>query len=72
VSDALHRYQTDPRFHAVVTLLEAVIADQEGAMTIHEMREAFTVALQRHELLRVRPALAVPPARDSTKGIGDV
>ena len=64
MGDPYHRYQTDPRFHTLVTTLEGFFTQHEGDFTIGEYREAFTLALERREMYRVRPILCgkVPDA----------
>lgn len=56
----LHRYQTDARFHALCQIIEKLILDTEGDFTTGEVRDAFTMALQRIELTRTRPLMSVP------------
>lgn len=67
-NDVYHRYQTDPRFHVLVDLAYRWLDQFEGDFTTGEMRQAFTLALERREMLRVRPALAPEtlPGPDST------
>jgi hypothetical protein len=56
--DCFHRYQTDPRFHSLVSMLELIMLKHEDDFTLGEFRDAFTLAAQRREMLRVRPILA--------------
>ena len=55
--DPYRRYLDDPAFHSLVRTLEAFFTQHEGQFTIGEYRHAFTLALERREMLRVRPIL---------------
>ena len=63
----LDRYNSDPRFYALVQILERVIESHgpdSGHFTTGELRDAFTLALQRHEMLTVRTQLVTESRRD--------
>lgn len=56
----LERYQTDPAFHALVTVFELQIAD--GTYTPTEIREAAILAATIVESRTIRPMII--PLRD--------
>ena len=64
--DRLHRYQTDPRFHALVKAIEGLLENVGNDFTVGELRDGFTTAIERREMLRVRPIL-VGHADNQTK-----
>ena len=55
---ALQRYRDNPAFHVIAETFLRVIESCNNELSMGEIRDAFKVALIRHEMLTVRPVVA--------------